>query len=131
MFSTKLTIITVALAVGSVLGASLLQLDNGLQYIIDYGMAYNALRVAILVLLMTLLFVRPPRPVAMRLFLGAAGVMLHVGALYLLFSYSLSMLDAFVFMAVAVVFAVEALEPETAPQPSRQMAFTTSRRSAS
>ncbi len=113
MFSTKTTIVIVAAALTTVLATSIFHLENGIHYFISMSAVYNAVREGALLVLVSLLFIKPPRSILMRLFLGATGIMLHIGSVYLLLGYAMNLVDAFVFMAVAVVFMVEALEPQT------------------
>lgn len=84
---------------------------------INTSLTYNMVRIGALLVLIGLLFIKPPRSVSVRAFIGAAGIALHAWSINALLNSTGIFLDALVFMAVAIVFEVEALEPQTATRP--------------
>lgn len=76
----------------------------------DTSLVYTYLRVVIAILLVVLLVFPPPRSHAIRTVIGAWSIILGVLSFQLLFSYQMYLLDAIVFIEVAIIFAVEALE---------------------
>ena len=115
MVSTKITIGTTALVVAAGLAASALHLDI-IRYFITTTPEFNLVRVGTLVMLVSLLFTKPPRSLYMRVLLGAAGAAFHVWSINALLNTVGASLDGLIFMAVAIVLEVEALEPQTAPR---------------
>lgn len=69
------------------------------------------LRLGLMLLLGTLLFVRPPRSLRFRIVLVVASAILFAMFLWTLFGSGGYMLDAFVALEVAFIFLLEALEP--------------------
>jgi hypothetical protein len=110
--SSKLTIISTIAALGAVLFTSLAQVTNGINYFIASETSYDIVRVGAIAILVSLLFIKAPRSMAMRLFLGLVASVMFFGSVWVLLNYQMLMIDTFVFMAVAIVFGVEALEPE-------------------
>lgn len=81
------------------------------------GTAYLVVRVAVMLLLIGLLVTNPPRSHLFRTMLGVWAVALSVLAAQLLLTYQLHLLDAIVFIEVAIIFGVEALEMSKAGKP--------------
>lgn len=122
MNSTKITIVMTAFGVLGGLLASVFRLDI-ITYFIDTSLAYNVMRLMILVLLVGLLFAKPPRSPEMRAGIALIGISLHVWAMETLFGFGTTVLDSLIFMSVGIALEVEALEPRTAlaPAPLRRM----------
>ena len=76
--------------------------------------AFMVVRIAIAILLSALLFTKPPRSVYFRAMLGVWAVSLSILASQLLMNYQLNLLDAVMFIEVAIIFGVEALESSLA-----------------
>lgn len=87
----------------------------------DTSSAYALIRVTILALLITILVTNPPRSRALRAVLGAWAVLLAALASSVVVSYSVELFDAIVFLQVAVILGIEALEitPAPAAKPRR------------
>lgn len=77
--------------------------------------AYALIRGAIILLLLGLLVTQPPRSRLFRVMLGTWAVALAVLAGQLLLTYQIFLLDAIMFIEIAIIFGVEALEPSAAP----------------
>ncbi len=87
----------------------------GLSLFLGNGLVLDIARVSMLILLITLLIIKVPRPVMLRVVLGASSVILLVGSIYMLGAYELQLLDGLIFITIASVMGFEALEfdPET------------------
>ena len=72
---------------------------------------YTNIRIAIVILLFGLLLSSPPRSMLFRTIIGFASVGLVAMASYSFFAYSIRVIDAIVFLQVAIIFGIEALEP--------------------
>lgn len=81
------------------------------------GTAYIIIRAVIMVLLIGLLVTHPPRSLLFRTMLGVWAVALSVLVGQLLLSYQIHILDAVVFIEVAIIFAIEALEMSKVGKP--------------
>lgn len=106
----KLLIGITLLGVLGLAAGSVYSPDTLLMSLADTGPLYAVLRGIIAVLLVALLVTDPPRSHALRLAIGIWGVVLAGLSLQLLFAYQLHLLDAIVFMEVAIIFGIEALE---------------------
>ena len=111
MFSTKITIITAILAVSFGLLSSAFQTE-GLRLLVAGGMLMDIIRLATIGLLLGLLFIKPPRSLYMSLFFGISGGLLHLWSVNILLNASHNIFDGMIFMVVAVILVVEALEPK-------------------
>lgn len=116
MLSTKLTVTIVMGAALMVLATSVLHLENGINYFIVSSAAYDLMRAGALVVMLMILVTTPPRSAAMRTFLGLAGASLHIWSVAMLLQYQMQLFDGALFMAIAIIFEITALEPETAPR---------------
>lgn len=76
--------------------------------------AYMVLRVVIMGLLIGLLVTNPPRSRLFRTMLATWAIALAVLAGQLLLSYQLFLLDAVLFIEIAIIFGTEALEHSSA-----------------
>lgn len=89
--------------------------DSLLQLFASSDPVLQIVRVGIIGLLLTLLLIAQPRSIYLRVMLGGASVFLAIGSVSLLLHYLIGMLDVVVFIQVAIIFAIEALEsPEAA-----------------
>lgn len=89
--------------------------NSPLMWLASTSTSFAVIRGAILVLLGALLVVRPPRPLYLRAIIGAAATALLVSALWFTTTYMIQPIDTVVFVEVAIVFGIEALEVR-APQ---------------
>lgn len=77
-------------------------------------LAYDAIRVALIATLLMLVFSKPPRSTHFRALLSVMAVVLLASAPAMLLHYQMKLLDAVVFVQIAIIFAIEAAE--TSPQ---------------
>lgn len=84
--------------------------DSLLQAFASSDILHQIVRVGMIGLLITLLLTAQPRSTRLRAILGGASVFLTIGAVSLLTEYFIGILDALLFIEVAVIFAIEALE---------------------
>lgn len=76
----------------------------------DTTIAFTLLRAVICVLLIGLLFTNPPRSSTLRYIVGAGSVLLFIVNAYLTLNFQILLFDAIVFLEVAIIFGIEALE---------------------
>lgn len=67
----------------------------------------------VIVLLVTLLIVNPPRPKSLRITAAAAGAVLGMLSTYALLSYQINILEWVIYFETAIVLLIEAFEIET------------------
>lgn len=113
MTGSKLLIGSVLLFVVALIMGSVYYTDTTVMSMADTSMAFTSLRVAVAGLLAVLLVTRPPRSYGIRVIMGTLAAALGALSVGLLFSYEMRLLDALVFLEVAIIFAVEALEVRT------------------
>lgn len=75
-------------------------------------MGFEIGRLLVAVLLLFLLFTEPPRSLAVRGVLGVGAAATFVVALQSLFNYQIGIIDCILYMEVAIIVALEALEPQ-------------------
>jgi hypothetical protein len=76
------------------------------------SMGFEIGRVLVAVLLLFLLFTDPPRSLKVRSALGAASFVMFVVALQSLFAYQIGIIDCVLYLEVAIIVGLEALEPQ-------------------
>lgn len=86
----------------------------------DTTMSFAILRAILCILLIILLVTNPPRSLAIRTAVGTSALFLVVVTLQLLLNFQMHLLDAVVFMQVAIIFGIEALETRNTPIPVRE-----------
>lgn len=89
---------------------TMIQPDQVLTAFVAGDTLSQAVRVLLIGLLTSFLFIRPPRSMHLRVFLGVASIALAVGAVSLIPSYVIGVFDAILYVEVAIIFAIEALE---------------------
>lgn len=110
MRTTKQLIISLIIIIVASGLVSLFHLDPFMDAFIGGGFVYNMFRASAVALLVILLVSNPPRSLHMRALLGV-GSMSLIGLMMYQFSiYQLHLLDAFIFIELAIIFAIEALE---------------------
>lgn len=102
-------LMVVALVVGSVVYPNSLVMNFA-----GKTESYDFLRGGLVVLLIGLLVTNPPRSVLLRSVLATGSVLLVATSVHLLLTYQINILDVIVFMQIAIIFGIEALEPGTA-----------------
>ena len=110
MNSNKTIILATAVTLAFVLAVSHTTLVPGINLFIGHGAGIDATRALILTLLLSLLVIKVPRPMALRLVVGITSMSLVVGSIYLLGNYQLALLDGLLFITLASVLGFEALE---------------------
>lgn len=94
----------------------------------DTSLAYTLLRGGIIMLLVSILVTEPPRSLELRGMIGSWSILLAVQSISALLSYGMHVLDSIVFIEVAIILAIEALEyrqqipVEKKPSPARRVA---------
>lgn len=113
-FTTKHMIV-----IGSILMAVLLlwggimQPDSFLMSFASVGPEHTALRAVILGSLIAILVSRPPRSFPFRMLLGAVSSLVLVVACVSMIDYQIGVLDAFLYLEVSIILAIEAIESQT------------------
>lgn len=100
---------TIALLAAITVGTTLWH-DTLLQAFASSDLLLQGVRVALIGLLVGLLLTSPPRSIEFRIVLAAMSIVLGLGALSTLLQYSLPLLDSLVFIEIAIIFAIEAIE---------------------
>lgn len=100
---------TVALLIATVIGTGIIK-DEILQAFASSDVFSQLIRVVLIGLLTVLLITNPPRSLHFRTGLGIASALLTLGVAVMLSQYGMALLDALVFVEVAIIFALEAFE---------------------
>ena len=98
-------VLLLAIHAGSIFGFN----DTFLQ-LVTLSTTYDLIRVALIMLLLGLLLTAPPRSMYFRIILGAVAGALFIGSSALALQYSIGIMDALIFIEVAIIFALEAIE---------------------
>lgn len=114
-------IATIAFLVGIGISTATIQ-DPVLQAFASGDIASQVVRVLLIGLLTSFLFIEPPRSIHFRAFLGVASVALAVGVCTMMFKYIMAPLDAVMYVEVAIIFAIEALELSHGTTKNKQIA---------
>ena len=93
----------------------------------DTSTMFTALRAVICVLLFGLLVTNPPRSLALRTSVGVGSLFLLGITVYQLMNFQMFILDAIVFVEVAIIFAIEAFESRRVSIPVREKRSTIQR----
>lgn len=130
MTGSKLLIGSALLLVLAMLAGGIYFPQTALMSMADTSTAFMALRIAIAGVLVVLLVTRPPRSYGVRRAVGVLSVALGALSVSLLLQYEVRILDALVFLEVAILLAIEALEVRTIDikqehQPPRRIAVRT------
>lgn len=94
--------------------------DSYAMILADTTMTFTILRSVVCVLLIGLLVTNPPRSIVLRNIIGASSVFLLILTSYLLLNFQMHLLDAIVFVEVAIIFGIEALESSRTIIPIRE-----------
>lgn len=98
--------------------------DPLLQAFIASDLLSQTVRLVLIGLLTVLFFTAPPRSIEFRTALGFASGLLSIGVAIMMSQYSIALLDALLFVEVAIIFALEALEsPITAKTSNKKIAI--------
>ena len=115
MTSGKTLVTATLLFIGFLFVGSIYFPDTLVMSLADTSITYQFLRGAIIVLLVSILVTTPPRSPMLRSMIGAWSFLLAVQAIEALFSYQLRLLDGLVFLEVAIILGIEALEARQIP----------------
>lgn len=106
----KLLIVGTMLLVSALFIGTLYFPNAPLMWLAGTSIGYEVLRGVAIVLLGTLLFSNPPRALYIRYTIGASAAVLGIATTVLAVTYAIQLIDTIVFMEVAVIFGIEALE---------------------
>lgn len=84
-----------------------------LMWLASSSINYEIIRAGLIVVLAILFFSNPPRAIFFRVFLAICALGLGVSTITMLGTYEMNLIDAIVFMEIAIIFALEALEAQT------------------
>ena len=79
------------------------------------SIGFEAARLLTAMLLFFLLVTDPPRALAFRIVLGISAVAIVTTAVYSFLAYQLGFIDTVLYLEVAIILGLEALEPKTQP----------------
>lgn len=108
----RVLIVATAFLVGTMLFDGLYYQDAPLMWLASTSSSYVYVRAALVIVLTMLFISSPPRWLQFRLFLGGFAVALFGSTLSLSMSYAVNLLDALIFIEVAIIFMIEALEAD-------------------
>ena len=129
MTVTKYIILMLIGLVGSSFVVSVSDVDPFFNAFLAGGALTNALRVGILVLLVTLLFTNPPRSYRLRMLSGVTSLIMLSMSMMQLMAFNTYIVDAVIYLELAIIFAIEALELHT--QNTTHPSLTTRRQKVS
>lgn len=95
--------------------------DAPLMWLASTSLNYAYMRVALIIVLVTLLLTSPPRSAYFRLFLIGFSSALFISTIALSYWYAIGLLDAIVFIEVSIIFMIEALE--ATPEKINEVSF--------
>ncbi len=95
---------------GCMIAGQQLTSDSLLSVFWSSAIEYQVTRVVLVSLLLGLLFTTPPRSMRFRMALGLVAGALFCGSAAMLLGYQMRILDAVMFIQIAIIFAIEALE---------------------
>lgn len=108
----RLLIIATTFLVCAMLFDGLYQKDAPLMWLASTTINYAYMRMALIVVLVMLLVTNPPRSSYFRTFLAGFSAALFIGTVLLSNWYAIGLLDAIVFIEVAIICMIEALETD-------------------
>jgi hypothetical protein len=120
----KLLIVITTFLVSAMLFSGLYQPDAPLMWLASTSIYYAYMRAALIIVLVTLLVTSPPRSGYFRLFLAAFSSALAISTILLSYWYAISLLDAVIFIEVAIIFMIESLEASTADVKKISFTYT-------
>lgn len=113
MNTKKLLIYATSVLVGAMLISGLYDPDSPLMWLASTSNEYAYMRAALIGVLVTLLITDPPRSMYFRSFLAGFAAVLFVSTVLLVNAFTIELIDAVIFIEVAIIFMIEAIEPET------------------
>jgi hypothetical protein len=106
----RLLITITILLVGAMLFSGLYQPDAPIMWLAATTENYAYMRAALIIVLLTLLVTNLPRSGYFRVFLAAFSVALGISTILLSYWYAIGLMDAIIFIEVAIIFMIESLE---------------------
>jgi len=106
----KLLIVGTIILTTALLVSGALYPDSPFMWLASTSVGYEITRAGLIAVLAVLLFSNPPRALYFRFFLAACAACLGIATIGLLFTFQMNLIDAIVFMEIAIIFAIEALE---------------------
>lgn len=106
----RVVIVGTFLITASLLVGGLYYPDSPLMWLASTSTGFAVLRAIALVWLAVLLVTHPPRPAYLRMLLGAGAVGLLGASLWLTKTYVMQPIDTVVFIELAIISGIEALE---------------------
>jgi len=84
--------------------------NSPLMWLASTSLWFEIIRAGLIVMLGILLFSKPPRALYLRCAFGAIALVLGIVTVMFLVTYKINLIDAVVFIEIAVIFCLEALE---------------------
>lgn len=120
---------TATLLLATIIGTAVAQ-DSLVQVFASSEVALQVIRLLLIGLLVSLFLTSPPRSIYFRSILGVCSVFLATGVVTMLAKNYMLLLDTIVFIEIAIIFAIDAIEsPMTEKIP--QQRYVGSKRTAS
>lgn len=116
----KFLIATTFMFVTALLVGGLYYQDSFAMNLADTSLNFAVLRAILGVLLIGLLVTNPPRSLPLRSIVGFTSILLVVMSVYLVMNFQMFLLDAVMFLQVAIIFGIEALETRRTVIPVRE-----------
>lgn len=91
--------------------------DNAAMWLASTSVLMNIARAAVVMLMIGLLVTNPPRRLAFRALLGVAALGFLTAAMSRIYSGSIQLVDALIFLEVAISFGLAALEGQPLARP--------------
>lgn len=110
----KLLIVGTILLTGTLLVSGTYFPDFPLLWMAGNSIVIELVRATMIVILSVLLFSNPPRSLYLRYSIGAISLLLCATTAALMLHYKISPVDAVLFLEIAVIFGIEALESPSA-----------------
>jgi hypothetical protein len=110
----KILIAVTILLVSTLLLCGMYLPNTPLMWMASTALHYSYIRAGLIAVLCGLLFTNPPRAFYFRAALGMIALILGVATVYMLFTDQLYVIDAVVFLEIAVICGLEALESTSA-----------------
>jgi hypothetical protein len=110
----KILITLTILLIGALLLCGMYLPNAPLMWVASTALNYAYIRIGLLLVLLGLLFTNPPRALYFRAALGLVALILGVTTVYMLFTYQMYVVDVVVFLEVAIICGLEALESASA-----------------
>ncbi|MNG07031.1 hypothetical protein D3C84_903160 [compost metagenome] len=106
----KLLVIGTIMLLAFMMGGLQFTGDDLLSVLWSTTTEYQIIRLALTALLLGLLFSTPPRSMYFRILLAVVATVLLSGSLVMLLNYQMYALDAVMFIEIAIILAIEAIE---------------------